>query len=243
MTDSTFADPDLTTFCRLDELGLIATGQFLEPDRAIIACRVARAGDDVCDRCQSRGVPRDTVTRLLAHEPLWWRPTVLLVTVRRYQCQDGGRVSRQDTSRAAAPRARLSRRALRWALGGLVVAHLSMARIAAALGVSWNTANDAVLEEGRRVLINDPDRCNGVQVIGVDEHMWHHTRRGDKYVTVIIDLTPVRNGTDPARLLDMVEGRSKSVLAGWLASPRPGLPQRRPDRGDGRVHRLQNCCR
>ena len=47
--------------------------------------------------------------------------------------------------------------------------------------------------------------------------MWRHTRRGDKYVTVIIDLTPVREGTGPARLLDMVEGRSKQVFKRWLA--------------------------
>jgi transposase len=53
-------------------------------------------------------------------------------------------------------------------------------------------------------------------VIGVDEHAWRHTRRGDKYVTVIIDLTPVRDGTGPARLLDMVEGRSKAVFKTWL---------------------------
>lgn len=72
MPDSTFADPDLITFCRLDELGLAATGQFLEPNRAIIACRVVDPGDQ-CDRCQARGVARDTVTRLLAQEPFGWR--------------------------------------------------------------------------------------------------------------------------------------------------------------------------
>ena len=47
--------------------------------------------------------------------------------------------------------------------------------------------------------------------------MWRHTRRGDKYVTVIIDLTPVRDRTGPARLLDMVEGRSKQVFKTWLS--------------------------
>ena len=47
----------------------------------------------------------------------------------------------------------------------------------------------------KRVLIDDPSRFNGVTVIGVDEHVWRHTRRGDKYVTVIIDLTAVRAGT------------------------------------------------
>jgi hypothetical protein len=71
---------------------------------------------------------------------------------------------------------------------------ISVARVARGLGVGWNTASDAVLAGGRRVLINDPGRLSGVKVIGVDEHVWRHTRRGDKYVTVIIDLTPVRAG-------------------------------------------------
>jgi hypothetical protein len=38
-----------------------------------------------------------------------------------------------------------------------------------------------------------------VRVIGVDEHRWRHTRRGGKYVTVIIYLTPIGDGTGPAR--------------------------------------------
>jgi len=99
-----------------------------------------------------------------------------------------------------------------------VVAHLTIARVAEGLGVSWNTANDAVLAEGQRVLIADPHRFDGVQVVGVDEHVWRHTRRGDRYVTVIIDLTAVRAGTGPARLLDMVEGRSKHAFKQWLST-------------------------
>ena len=98
-----------------------------------------------------------------------------------------------------------------------MVGHLSMSRLAEALGVAWGTANDAVLAEGRRVLIEDERRYDGVTAIGVDEHVWRHTRRGDKYVTVVIDLTAVRAGTGPARLLDMVEGRSKKVFKTWLA--------------------------
>ncbi len=35
-------------------------------------------------------------------------------------------------------------------------------------------------------------------------------------MTVIIDLTPIRDGTGPSRLLDMVEGRSKQVFKTWL---------------------------
>ena len=216
-----FAHPDLTTFCRLEELGLVVTGQRLEPDRAVLACRVDEPGDGAdqwCRRCGCEGKPRDTVTRQLAHEPLGWRPTILVVTIRRYRCTGCQHVWRQDTSRAAEPRAKLSRRGLRWALEGIVVAHLTVARVAEGLGVAWSTANDAVLAEGKRVLIDDPSRFDGVRVVGVDEHVWRHTRRGDKYVTVVIDLTPIRDKTGPARLLDMVEGRSKEVFKTWLAA-------------------------
>lgn len=82
-------------------------------------------------------------------------------------------------------------RGLRWALEGIVIDHLTVSRVAAALGVSWHTANTAVLAEGNRRLIDDPVRFKGVSAIGVDEHVCRHTRRGDKYVTVIIDLTPI----------------------------------------------------
>ena len=151
------------------------------------------------------------VVRRLAREPFGWRPTSLPVTVRRYRCSEGQHV---------APRpARLRSRGRSCPAAGcagqrkaLVVQHLTVAPVADCLGVSWNTANNAVLAEGQRVLIDDPHRFDGVAVIGVDEHVWRHTRRGDKYVTVIIDLTPVRDGTGPARSLDMVEGRSKQAF-------------------------------
>jgi transposase len=214
--DATFARPDLTTFCRLDALGLEVTGQRLESDRAVLACRVLEA-DRWCRRCGCEGAPRDSVTRALAHEPFGWRPTTLLVTLCRYRCSGCGHVWRQDVSKAAQPRAKLSVGALRWALVAIVCQHLTVARVAEALGVAWNTANDAVLAEGKRVLINDTTRFDGVKVIGVDEHVWRHTRKGDKYVTVIIDLTPIRDGTGPSRLLDMVEGRSKQAFKTWLA--------------------------
>ena len=217
MRDATFACPDLTTFARLDELGLVVVGQRLEPDRAVLACRVAEP-DQWCRRCGCEGAVRDTVVRRLAHEPFGWRPTILEIRLRRYRCTGCGHVWRQDTSAAAEPRSKLSRAALAWALHALVVGHLTVARVAEGLAVSWHTANDAVLAEGHRVLIDDPARFDGVTVIGVDEHVWRHTRLGDKYVTVIIDLTPIRDGTGPARLLDMVAGRSKQAFKTWLAN-------------------------
>jgi hypothetical protein len=82
-------------FCRLDELGLVVTGQRLEPDRAVLACDVA-AADRWCRVCSAEGRVRDTTLRCLAHEPFGWRPTTLAVRVRRYACAECNRVSRQD---------------------------------------------------------------------------------------------------------------------------------------------------
>ncbi len=163
-----FAGPDLTAFCRLDELGLVVTGQRLEPDRAVLACQVVEP-DQWCRRCGCEGRPRDTGVRRRAHEPLGWRPTTLEVLVRRYRCSGCGCVWRQDTTAAAEPRAKLSRRALRWALEGIVVQHLSVARVAEGLAVAWDSANDAVVAEGKRVLIDEEHRFEGVKVVGVDD--------------------------------------------------------------------------
>jgi transposase len=215
VSHATFSRPDLDSFCRLDRLGLSVTGQQVHDDHAVLRCRVLEP-DGWCRECGCQGAARDTVLRELAHVPVGWRPTILAVRVRRYRCSGCGHVWRQDTSAAAAPRSKLSRHAVLWALKSVVIDRLSIARVAALLGTSWHTANTAVLAAGRELLINDPARLDGVRVIGVDEHVWRHTRRGDKYVTVIIDLTPVRDQTGPARLLDMVEGRSKQVFKAWL---------------------------
>ena len=223
MFHATFGAPDLTTFCNLDKLGLTVTGQHIDARGAVLECRVVDA-DDSCRACGGRGRPLGTVTRRLAHEPFGGGPPTLvlvLVLVRRYRCTLCARFWLQDTSAAARPRAKVSRDGLAWALRALVVDHRSISRIAAGLAVAWNTANDAVLTEGHRRLINDPTRFDGVAVLGVDEHVWRHTRHGDEYVTVFIDLTPVRDGTGPARLLDMVPGRSKQVFKAWLAERPP----------------------
>ena len=90
--------------------------------------------------------------------------------------------------------------------------HPTVARAAEGLGVAWHTANDAVPAKGKRVLIDHPDRLDGVTAIGVDQHVRRRTGRGDKHVTVIIDLTAIHDGTGPARLSDMVEGRSEQAF-------------------------------
>lgn len=220
MPQPTFTTPDLSSFCLADSLGLTVTGQHVTDREAVLECRVLEP-DDWCHQCGSQGIPRGTVLRPLAHVPYGSRPTVLHVRVRRYRCTACGHVWRQDTTSAARPRAKLSRTALAWGLRALVVDHRSILSIARDLKLSWTATNEAILAEGQRRLINDPHRFDGVSIIGVDEHVWRHTSRGEKYVTVVIDLTPIRDGTGPARLLDMVQGRSKNAFATWLAARDP----------------------
>ena len=138
MANTTFDRPDLSAFTHLDDLGLEVTGQRMWPDHAVLAYRIT-GEDQWCRRCGCQGTLRDTVVRRLAHEPYGWCPTILHVSVRRYRCQECAHVWRQDMSQAADPRAKLSRAAVRWALTGLVVHHLTVARIAQALGVSWQS--------------------------------------------------------------------------------------------------------
>ena len=54
---------------------------------------------------------------------------IVHVSVGRYRCPECAHVWRQDMSQAADPRAKLSRAAVRWALTGVVVHHVTVARI------------------------------------------------------------------------------------------------------------------
>ncbi|WP_285660065.1 transposase, partial [Actinomycetospora sp. NBRC 106375] len=95
------------------------------------------------------------------------------------------------------------------------------AAVARELGRSWDTVNDiAVAATSELLLSAGPARLEGVEVIGVDEHKWAHVRtaEADGFVTVITDLTAVVAGQGPARLLDMVPGRSAAAMKSWLGA-------------------------
>ncbi|MFR1472343.1 MAG: ISL3 family transposase [Actinomyces urogenitalis] len=110
----------------------------------------------------------------------------------------------------------LSRRAVRWAIGRLRREGATIQGLARQLGTTWNTFWSQV----RPVLIeaaNDPSRFEDVQVLGVDEHVWHHRdprRRGPKELTGMVDLA--RGSHPTARLLDLVPGRSGKAYRDWL---------------------------
>jgi hypothetical protein len=70
-----------------------------------------------------------------------------------------------------------------------------------------------------------PDRLAGVTVIGIDEHRWAPRRFGaEGFVMLIIDLTPTHDQTGPARLLDMVAGRSAAALTTVAGQPGTRVP-------------------
>lgn len=87
--------------------------------------------------------------------------------------------------------------AVDWGIRALGVELGSVSGVARALGISWHTANDAIMERAEPTVLKDPHHLEGVEAIGVDEHLWRHTPNGSKYVTVIIDLTPCARAPAP----------------------------------------------
>ncbi len=190
MAHRTFAAPDLTTFTGLDALGLTTSGHPLTAQAATLQCRAAEP-DPWCTHCGAMGASRGTITSRPTHVPYGHRPATLLLRIRRYTCTGCGRFWQEDTSRAAPARAKLTRTTPGLGATGPGAGPPERHnRVAEILGVSWNTANTAILGKGQRRLIKDATRFDGVTVLGVDERVWHHTRRVDKYVIVIIDHTP-----------------------------------------------------
>src|SRR5512135_1352576 len=87
------------------------------------------------------------------------------------------------------------------------------AALARQLGVGWHTVMRAVRDYGQP-LVDDPDRLDDVEALGVDEHVWSHAgpSRRTGFATGIVDLP---RGRSP-RLLDVMPGRSGKVYADWI---------------------------
>ncbi|BBY99570.1 hypothetical protein MFAL_30370 [Mycolicibacterium fallax] len=229
------------TICRTVELGVAITGAAIAKELTWIDCRPVEH-DPTCPKCGQPGGLRDHVERVLTDLPVVGHPTRLRVRVPRFTCGNDGcavTIFRQRTDRVAAPKASTTRRCARWIVQRLAIDKMSVAAIAKALGLSWNTVNIVAAELARELVFGSPAHLAGVRYLGVDEHKWKHRRgQGDPdFVTVLVDLTPVIDGTGPARLLDMVAGRSAEVL-GLAQRPRGELPQPSHGGGDGRVRRL-----
>ena len=210
------------TICRTVELGVTITGAAIGEAFTHIECRPV-VEDPMCPSCGHCGKLRDHVTRTLTDLPVVGHPTRLQVRLPRFVCeQDSCAVSvfRQRIDRVAAPKASTTRRTARWILHCLAVEKMSVSAVAKVLGVSWDVVNSLALSTVHNLVHAQPGHLDKVRVLGVDEHKWKHVRgQGDpSFVTVIVDLTPVIDGTGPARLLDMGEGRSAAALRTWLGA-------------------------
>ena len=162
----------------------------------------------------------------LVDAPAFGKPTMLVWRNRRWVCPEPacpvGSFSEQDEA-IARPRALLTVRACQWAIAELRGEHASVQGLARRLGASWRTVWTSI-----RPLMQaadaDTSRFDGVSILGVDEHVWHHVStkpielggRGPKELTGMVDLTPDEHGRTRARLLDLVPGRSGQAYRTWL---------------------------
>lgn len=210
------------TICRTVELGVTITGAAIGEKFTHIDCRPVTE-DPTCPKCRQPGRLRDHISRVLTDLPIVGHPTRLHLRLPRFTCNDPGcevSVFRQSINKVAVPKATLTRRPARWILQRLALDKMSVSAVAKALGVSWNVVNSLALSTAANLVHGQPGHLGGVRVLGVDEHKWKHVRgQGDpSFVTVIVDLTPVIDGLGPARLLDMVAGRSTAALSTWLGA-------------------------
>jgi transposase len=159
--------------------------------------------------------------RRLHDIPAFGAPVEVVWRQRRYRCLEPAcpMTGFTEGHELAPPRAKLTGRAAWWAISCIQRDTASVASVARRLGVDWHTVWDAIrpLLSG---LADDPARLAGVEILGVDEHIWHHTPKpgkGPKERTGMVDLTR-RDGVPHARLLDLVPGRSGKAYAAWLSS-------------------------
>lgn len=218
------------TICRTAEIGLTITDAADAGTLTIIDATPV-AVDDHCPDCQWSGAKRDHITRRLIDLPVVGFPTRLHVRLPRFTCSNTtcSRKIFQASLACADDGAKLTHRVTRWVLQRLAVDRMSVTATAKALGVGWELVNQVALDACRRLVYDDPQHLDGVRILGVDEHVWKHTRKPGQpssFVTILVDLTPLAEGRGPARLLDMRPGRSAEVLRTWLQERSPDFRQK-----------------
>ncbi|PRY57081.1 transposase [Knoellia remsis] len=179
--------------------------------------------------CRSCGVIVHGHGRVNVHlvdAPAFGRPVRVVWRKRRWLCPEPacevGSFVEQD-ERIASPRAVLTTRARVWAVEQLRREHASVNGIRRQLGTGWRTVWESI-KPILQAADADPARFDGVAILGVDEHVWHHVStkpvedggRGPKELTGMVDLTRDANGHTRARLLDLVPGRSGAAYKDWL---------------------------
>ena len=215
------------TICRTAEIGLTITGAADAGNITVIDATPV-AVSNACPECSRPGKLRDHVLRRLVDLPVVGFPTRLHVRVPRFTCtnQPCPRKIFQACLSCADDGAKLTHRVTRWILQRLAVDRMSVSATAKVLGVGWELVNQVAVDACRQLVYDNPSHLDGVRILGVDEHVWKHTRKPGQpssLVTILVDLTPEVDGRGPARLLDIRPGRSAQVLRGWLQERDPGF--------------------
>ena len=79
----------------------------------------------------------------------------------------------EQDDRVAAPRGKLTTRACWWAIAQIRREHASVNGIRRQLGTGWRTVWESI-RPLLQAAAEDPPRFEGVTILGVDEHVWHH---------------------------------------------------------------------
>jgi transposase len=193
---------------------VLAAGEAAGELELLVETTARRAG---CPRCGVVAVPHGRRPHLVRDIPASGRAVLLVWNKRIWRCAEPacGQRTWTEASPAVAARAALTERARRWACERVGRHEQTVAAVARELGVGWGTVMRAVRDHGQP-LVEDPARLDGVTGLGVDEHVWQHASacRVTQFATGITDLSPGR----PARLLEVLPGRTGTVYAGWLAA-------------------------
>jgi transposase len=122
-----------------------------------------------------------------------------------------------EATEAVRTRASLTERARREACRLVGEDGLDVAAVATMLGVGWHTVMRAVRDQGQP-LIDDPGRTAGVVAVGVDETAFLAASAGShtQFVTGIVAMPGP--GRKRAQLLDVVPGRTGSVVQQWISA-------------------------
>ena len=143
----------------------------------------------------------------------------------------------EQDPRVCAPRGLLTTRAIRWAIGQLRREGATIQSLARQLGTTWNTLWTQV-QPVLTQAAGDPSRFEGVQVLDVDEHIWHHRdprRPGPKELAgaAVDDVRRPRAADPEAAVMPDPRDRQARQDAAPLEDSVPGLlrHRRREQRG------------
>jgi transposase len=170
--------------------------------------------EEFCRGCGARAVPHGRRPVRVRDLPTAGRPVTLIWVKRVWRCAESRCAKRTwtETSEPIRARASLTERARAEACRRVGEDGHDVAAVAVEYGVGWHTIMRAVRDHGRP-LVEDPARLAGVSAVGVDEtaFLTATATHATEFVTGIVDLT------GPARLLDVVPGRSGKALSDWVS--------------------------